>query len=117
MIIADSITPIPLIVRDANTFIDANWVRINNIPLPLPCSIMRFINICDVGLKISFDGTNEHLFLAPFTLYQFTPQINNMNPSNVALVPKGTVFWAKTVNQPHAPIGFMIIAGYSSYRS
>lgn len=117
MILTDCITPITLTIKSTVTFIDANYVRINTTPLRLPCSIMRFINPGDIDLIISFDGIHEHIFLRAGTIYQFSTQTNNMVPSSIALIPKGTIFWAKTVNQAHVPNSFILIAGYSPYRS
>lgn len=116
MDIQNSFRAVPLMTINAAGLVDANYTIIND-PLPLPCSMITFYNTCDSRVMISFDGINNHLFLYSFTEISIQMQINALVPASISLIPKGTVFWAKTVSQAKIPEGFVAISAYSQYRN
>lgn len=89
----------------------------NNNGLPLPCSIIRIINYTDQPLIISTDGITPHFWVGSELILQLDVQFNNMMPNNIAQFPKGTIFYVKNIDLKNRPVGFILVAGYSSYRN
>ena len=116
------ITPVPMEDLDGINIFDDHYVPINvtnSHGLPLPCSIIRIINYTDQHLIISLDGilTHDHFWIGSGQTLQINTQVNNMVPNNVAQFAKGTVFYVKNDDVLNQPVGFISVAGYSSYRN
>lgn len=91
---------------DSST-IGAAYLPINT-GLPQALSVLRIINASNTPITISYNGVQDHDYVAANTPFQLPNQSNSMPNNNMGLIPKGTIIYAKGT----AGVGFIYLAGY-----
>lgn len=113
-----NIHPIALSSINASA-LNANYQALNGSGLEEPCLFIRICNASTSDVTISFDGTNDHEFLAgtvatiPRESLVYYPGENNVN--NIPLLfHKGQIIYLKGA----AGVGSIYLSGYyqSSYK-
>lgn len=106
----NSYLAIPLTGYDSSLF-PGGYVAINPNGLPNACSTLKIINDSNENIKVSYDGINDHDFVASDTTFEFPTQINAQPNNYVALFSKGTIVY---VTLPAAGVGLIYLSGYFS---
>lgn len=78
--------------------------------LSKPCRILNFQNATNAPIYISFDGVDDHIYLAAesFQLFDFGTN-RGINASELA-VKEGTIFYVKYASAPTA--GLVAVSGF-----
>jgi hypothetical protein len=101
---------LPIVMTNINsTTVIATYLPINPTGLPHACFMIRIINASNAAITISYDGTNDHDFLAANTS---TPELEfqtNSQPNNlIAKLAQGTIVYVKGT----AGVGNVYLTGW-----
>jgi hypothetical protein len=69
---------------------------------------IRIINASTMAITVSYDGINDHEFLAANTVFELPSQTNSQPNAQIALFPKYTVVYIKGT----AGTGSIYLSGY-----
>lgn len=98
---------IPLQSIDSSTF-TGNY-QVLSAGLPQACFLVRIVNNSDRDITISYDGSNDHDFIAQKTTLQLPIQANSQPASFVANIRQGTPLYVKGTA---GGTGLVYLAGY-----
>lgn len=107
MSVKNTVKAIPLTSINS-TGVTVTYAAINATGLPNACYIVRINNDSTENITISFDGINDHEFLATTETLQLTFQGNPQPNGYYAVLPVGTVLWVKGTTGT----GFIYLSGY-----
>lgn len=106
----NKVKPILMTEFDASTLSNLTWKAINAGGLPAACFLVKIINASDEDVFVSYDGVNEHDYVAATSNALLNLQANAQPNSNIACLPLGTTVYLKGT----AGTGFIYLSGWYS---
>jgi len=101
--------PIPL-QSMAFGSITGSYTIISSTGLPYPCRILNFQNATNAPIYISFDGVNDHIYLAAESFQLFDFGTNRGERASELSVSQGTKFFVKFASAPTS--GLVAVSGF-----
>lgn len=101
--------PIPL-QSMAYGSITGSYTAILSTGLPYPCRILNFQNATNAPMYISFDGVNDHLYLAAESFQLFDFGTNRGDRASELSIAQGTIFFVKYASAPTT--GLVAVSGF-----
>lgn len=86
----------------------ANYQIVDTSGLEFACFALRFINISDSNIDLSYDGTNDHDIIPANSSIPINTQTNHTPYAGIAYFSKGTKIYVKGA----ATAGTFYIVGY-----
>jgi len=103
----NSVLPIGLTTFDSSGLTGA-YQAINAAGLPNPCFFIRIVNDSDADVTLSYDGTNNHDFLAAGQVLEINAQSNHRQSTGAANFAQGT----RVSVTGSAGTGLIYLSGY-----
>ncbi len=101
------VKPIGLSTFDSS-HLTAPFLVLNTDGLDETCFYIRIVNDATTAVTISWDGTNDHEYLAPHTMWELNAQQNARPQSEMCNVNKGQKFYVAGT----AGVGTITLSGY-----
>jgi hypothetical protein len=92
----------------ASSTVTGSYAAINASGLTQACFLIRINNASNQAITISYDGTNDHDYLAANTALTFDFQANSQPNNFMALLALGTIVYVKGT----AGTGTISLSGY-----
>ena len=108
MSVKNSVLPIPLTSIDSSTFSGAFQLLSGAAGITNPVFYLKIVNNSNVGVTVSYDGTNNHDFVRAGSDALINFQANNQPTNNNALLPKATKVYVKGA----AGAGLVYLSGW-----
>lgn len=108
MAVKNSIAPIALSSINSSTFTGSYQLLSAASGIAHACSLIRIVNSSNVGVTVSYDGTNDHDFVNTLDTLQLPAQSNSQPNTFIANLPQGTKVYVKAA----AGTGLVYLAGY-----
>jgi hypothetical protein len=103
----NSVKPFPLSTI-ASSAVIAEYRPLNGTGFEQAPFFIRINNASSTAITVSYDGINDHEFLAANTVFELPSQTNSQPNAHIALFPKYTVVYIKGT----AGTGAIYLSGY-----
>lgn len=113
MAVKNKVLPIALSSIDSATFTGSYQLISVATGLPEACIILEIINNSNIGVTVSYDGTNDHDFVRAASDRVLLFQTNSQPNNQAAVIAQGTRIYVKAA----AGMGLVYLAGYYSPKS
>lgn len=108
MAFQNKVAPIPLTSIDSATFTGAYQLLSGAGGITDACVMLHIVNNSNIGVTVSYDGTNNHDFVRAGSDRQLNFQSNALPQNVAATLPKGTKIYVKAA----AGAGLVYLSGF-----
>lgn len=108
MSVKNKALPIPLSSIDSATFTGAYQLISGAAGITNPCITLRIVNASNIGVTVSFDGTNDHGFVRAGSDWEMVFQSNSMPQNQVCCMAQFTKIYVKAA----AGAGLVYLSGF-----
>ncbi len=108
MSVRNFVLPLPLSNIDSATFTGSYQLLSGAAGITNPAFLIRIVNASNIGVTVSYDGTNDHDFIPANSSIQLNFQTNNQPNNHNSLLQQFTKIYVKAA----AGIGLVYLSGW-----